>query len=144
MQFVVRLVLLVALFVFLGGCGGSKNAAPQRESNLTLYDKAGEPIARAYLDLPGALPDVGGVFEGECELLWFAEGFPTEAMESGLYQANVYEEWVAFDLNPGWADNNVVFHGNLEGVELRGKWTHATIRGGADRGEAVLQWEVEQ
>lgn len=140
MQFVVRLVLLAVLFVFVGGCGGSKNAAPQRESNLTLYDKAGDPIARAYLDLPGAPPDVGGVFEGECELLWFAEGFPSEAMESGRYQANVYAEWIAFDLNPGWADNNVTFHGKLEGTELRGRWGYATDAGDDDRGDAVLAW----
>jgi hypothetical protein len=141
MQRLVKLVLLVAL---VGGCGGPKSAAPQRESNLTLYDKAGEPIARAYVDLPGAPPDIGGVFEGECELLWFAEGFPSEAIESGRYRADVYAEKIAFDLNEGWADNNVVLFGSFEGSELRGRWMHATIAGGADRGEAVLQWEVEQ
>ncbi len=84
---------------------------------------------------------MGGEFEGECELLWSSGDFPSGGMERGRYKAIVYDEWVSFDLNPGWADNNVYFHGNFDDAKLRGPWGHATISGGFERGEVILRRE---
>lgn len=135
-----RLVMLGLLVALIGGCGGSKSAAPQREGNLTLYDEAGEPIALIYLELPDELPAVGGTFEGDCELLWSTGDFPVRGLESGRFRATVFEERTWFDLNAEWADNNVIFRGSLFGPELRGRWGHATIAGDSDSGDGVLQW----
>jgi hypothetical protein len=111
------------------------------DGNLIFHDAAGKPVASAQLELPEQIPAVGGEFEGVCELLWSNEDFPAGGMESGRYKATVYDEWISFDLNPGWADNNVYFHGNFDGSELRGPWGHATFAGGFEQGEVVLRRE---
>jgi hypothetical protein len=36
---------------------------------------------------------------------------------------------VFFDMNPGWADNNVFLVGEPDGNMLRGTWSHSTLTG---------------
>ncbi len=33
------------------------------------------------------------------------------------------------DLRPGWADNNLLLHGQMDGTSFRGTWTEITIAG---------------
>ena len=42
---------------------------------------------------------------------------------------------VFFDMNPGWADNNVFLTGAPDGNMLRGNWSHSTLLGVVSGGE---------
>lgn len=46
---------------------------------------------------------------------------------------------ILFDLNPGWADNNVFLVGTPDGDLLRGTWSHSTLLGERVRGEFIAR-----
>jgi len=128
-----RLLVTIGLILaFMSGCSQSRGS-------LDFYNAAGEPVASARLELPAELPGVEETFEGTCVLLWASEAFPSEGMQDGRYRAYVYEQEIAFELNPSWSDNNVYFHGQFDGPELRGHWGYATFAGGDDQGRVLLR-----
>jgi len=54
---------------------------------------------------------------------------------------DLWGEWdtegqsVFFDMNPGWADNNVFLTGAPDGNLLRGNWSHSTLVGNVSGGQ---------
>jgi hypothetical protein len=50
---------------------------------------------------------------------------------------------VWLDLNPGWADNNVLLDGALNGSTWTGRWSYSTL-GGALNGGSFTAGKVEE
>jgi hypothetical protein len=62
------------------------------------------------------------------------KSFPSGSTTSGKYSADVHDQRISIDLNPGWADNNVVLSGSVSNGSLSGKWYRATFSGGKEMG----------
>ena len=134
MKYVIALTCLLAL-----GCAEKQPDPPAIEdANLVFYDLSGEVVAYALLDLPGELPPVGDQWDGDCQLLWFSDGFPADKMAGDTYRGYVRDEWISFDLNPDVADHNIVFHGDFDDNPMDGSWATASIAGDTNQGTFEL------
>lgn len=56
---------------------------------------------------------------------------------TGLLTGRVDGRSISIDLNPGWADNNVVLDGKLVDGRIEGQWTWITFAGPTTRGTFV-------
>lgn len=140
-----RFLLLFVLLV-IGGClyfdvTTRSNFPPEMDGNLVFFDVANQPIAFAQFDLPKSIPAMGGKFEGTYQFTCTQPDFPSVESLPGRYFAMVFDQWITFDLTPGMADNNVYFHGQFKGNQLRGTWGYATFAGGKEMGTVILKHE---
>lgn len=84
---------------------------------------------------------VTGTFVVRAEGRTFSGSWETRLLKVGAQvgpqvgTGNLRGEWdiegqsVLFDMNPGWADNNVYLVGAPDGSLLKGNWAHSTLTG---------------
>jgi len=93
------------------------------------------------------LPELGvedQEFTGTWEMVSTSPEFPKQSVTPGSYKGAIQKGTISIDLNPGWADNNVVFWGEIKGELLTGQWFHATFAGGAPMGKFILRLDREK
>lgn len=136
--------LIVTVFTGCIGCGGRPSASQPSTAppaNLTFRDAAGGVAATANIQLPETFPAVGQTFKGTWQLISSTRAFPSASTRNGAYEGNVYDEWIAIDLNPGVSDSNVVFHWAPAFKPMSGPWYHATFTGGKRMGTFTITTE---
>ena len=135
--------LIAAVLLGHVGCDGHPSTSQPSTApagNLTFRDAAGGVVATGTIVLPHTLPASGETFEGTWQLISSNAGFPSGATRNGTCQGHVYDEWISIDLNPGMADNNVVFHWSPTTRPITGPWYHATDAGGEQMGTFTMTW----
>ena len=128
--------LLFLLFVLLlSNCSESTTGVtPARDFKYTAFDSSGEKIVEGRFNF-NFQDSTSFSFEGE----WHFEkvGNPQNIgpqVGSGSLVANLEGEEIFIDLNPNFADNNVVLTGNYTGNKISGDWTWITFVGETNRG----------
>lgn len=117
---------LSVLFIFasLGACG-----EPSVRHRLELSDESGTVVATLAVTLPSSLPASGQDFEGSWELQSHTGAFPIGAVHPGHYYGFQQDGKLLLDLNPRWADNNVVLEAAAQTKQMAGRWRLATAAG---------------
>lgn len=115
-------VLLVV--ASLAACG-----VPSITHRLELRDESGTVVATLAVAIPSSLPPSGQQFEGSWQLQSHSGAFPIGAVQPGHYLGFHGDGQVLLDLNPGWADNNVVLEAPTQMKQLAGRWRLATAAG---------------
>ena len=115
-------VLLVA--ASLAAC-----SAPSITHRLELRDEFGTVVATLTVVIPSSLPPSAQQFEGSWQLQSHTGAFPIGAVQSGHYLGFHGDGRVLLDLNPDWADNNVVLEAPAKMKPLAGRWRLATAAG---------------
>ena len=117
---------LAVLFVVasLAACG-----EPSITHRLELRDESGTVVATLTIAIPSSLPPSGQQFEGSWQLQSHTGAFPIGAVQPGHYLGFRENGQLLLDLNPGWADNNVVLEAPAQMKQLAGRWRRATAAG---------------
>lgn len=84
----------------------------------------GDVIATAQIALPEASFFSPDSFTGKWMLETWTDEFPKEATSAENYRATRKGDALRVDLNPPWADNNVVLNSKQEGLTYEGEWCH--------------------
>lgn len=84
----------------------------------------GDVIATAQIALPEASFFSPDSFTGKWMLETWTDEFPKEATSAENYRATRKADALRVDLNPPWADNNVVLNSKQEGLTYEGEWCH--------------------
>jgi hypothetical protein len=115
---------LLFIVAILGACG-----KPSVTHRLELCDESGTVVATLVVALPSSLPASGQQFEGSWQLQSHTGGFPIGAVKPGQFLGFHQDGKLLLDLNPGWADNNVVLDASAQMKQLAGRWHLATEAG---------------
>ena len=133
---------IFALLVGVLGCDGPGEATGPTTGptgNVVFRDTAGNEVATANVRLPEALPAEGQRFEGRWQPISAEPGFPAGGAERRASEGSVLGDGVvSINLNPGHADDNVVFAGSTATEPITGTWVHLTYSGPVPLGTFVL------
>ena len=102
--------------------------------SLELKDESGTLVAALAVALPSPLPPSSQQFEGSWQLKSHTSAFPIGSVQVGKYRGSQSDGQLLLDLNPGWADNNVVLEVPAPMKQLQGRWCLATFAGCHPRG----------
>jgi hypothetical protein len=119
-----QLLSVLSMVAILGACG-----EPSVTHKLELTDQSGTVVATLVVVLPSSLPADGKEFKGSWQLVSYTSGFPVDAVQSGRYLALQQDGRLLLDLNPGWADSNVVLDTAAQSKQMTGSWRRATAAG---------------
>ena len=137
------LALLVSAMAGLAGCkdlGSEPLSIPPTPKGGYVYsafDSNSAPIARGWFTI--VLSDTGTV-SGEWHIQSIANrGDIGPQSGDGQLTGALFDTTLHVNLNPGWADNNVLLTGRFDTASYHGSWVWATIVGISNRGtfEAV-------
>ncbi|HCA80187.1 MAG TPA: hypothetical protein DEP53_10675 [Bacteroidetes bacterium] len=143
----VRSIATVLIVLYLGfpGC------ADQGEATVDSLVPGSEPSAYAYraYTSAGVLAVVGTLTMARSDSTTIAGTWASEGVSStdsvgpqlgaGTLAGELTGARLSLNLNPGWADNNVILIGSIEGEKIVGTWTWVTFAGPRTHGtfEAV-------
>ncbi len=129
--------VMMLLVVFLSACSTTSTtpngSIPARAFKYTAYDSAGTRIVEGWFTL--VFKDAATV-EGEWNFkaIGDPQNIGPQMGEGELIGWLQDDNEIVIDLNPGWADNNVVLHGPYSLNEISGTWVWSTIAGATNQG----------
>ena len=136
-----RPLILIAATALLAACEGGFTPPQDGEEQTwryTAYSTSGSAV-------------VSGTFQVRAEGRDFTGSWATVLLEPNaevgpqVGTGELRGSWdiegqsIHFDMNPGWADNNVFLVGTPEGDGLRGTWSYSTLLGHRTGGEFVAR-----
>jgi len=123
--------ILATAVIFAAACEGNFTAPQDGEEQTweyTAYDFSNQAV-------------VTGTFLVRAQGRNFTGSWETRLLKNGaevgpqVGTGDLWGEWdtegqsVMFNMNPGWADNNVYLVGAPDGNLLKGSWSHSTLTG---------------
>jgi hypothetical protein len=129
--------LLLAAACFILGC---KDAGvpvtdvpgPRTSYQYEGYDSKGTLVVTGVITLSYA-DSVTITGEWAFEKVGPSDGIGPQ-IGAGLLSGMAHGPEISINLNPGWADNNVILSGKIEGDRIQGKWTWVTFVGPTTEG----------
>jgi hypothetical protein len=115
------LALVVCLYLGFGPHFGQQLPYSHR---ILFRNEGGSVIAIAQIALPEATFFQTESFTGKWMLESWADEFPKEGTSAEDYRATRKGDNLRINLNPIWADNNVVLRGKRVGLIYKGEWLH--------------------
>lgn len=109
-----------------------------RAGELVFRDQAGHTLATGQIDLPGQLPAMGETFTGPWHLRSASKDFPTAA-PAGQYRGESLAPEFRINLNPTFADNNLILSGAWTDQQIMGVWSHTTFAGPREGGTFTIE-----
>ena len=127
---ILKLLVLVSVPLTLAGCGG-------QDSDLVFSNSAGAVVATATMQLP-KLGSGDRDLTGSWRIISASPSFPRPAGTSGACEGSLRAGALEIDLDPGWADDNVLLSGTVRGGQSTGQWLYCTMAGGKTMGTFTL------
>lgn len=133
-----RYLLLIGVLVVL--VIGFFARQPSNFSHRIFFrNDGGKVIATAQIALPEATFFSRDSFTGKWVLETWTDEFPKEGTSAVDYRATRKGDALRVDLNPPWADNNVVLTGKQLGLRYEGNWCHQMRGPGAMGNFEIVQ-----
>lgn len=133
-------LLLVLLTSVLVSCDGGPRSEPlelqgERAFSYTAYAEDGSRLLEGTIILHPRYSrlDFSEEVRGEWEIRWVPGADQNELVGPqvgrGTLEGIATEEGFGFNMNPTFADNNVLLVGTVHNGDLSGEWSHNTIAG---------------
>jgi len=136
-----RTTIFILALLMISGCF-DKTSGPddQFNANYLAYDKSENLILQGLLHFT---VKEDSTVTGSWEIDW-VPGANTSLqvgpqIGSGKLTGHIMDSWLYLDINPGWADNNVILHGTWSEGEMDGAWQWVTFSGPTTYGRFHLE-----
>lgn len=135
-----RTILVLALLMISACFHKTSGPDDQFNGNYLAYDKSENLILQGLLHFT---VKEDSTVTGSWEIDW-VYGANTSLqvgsqIGSGKLAGQIMDGWLTLDLNPGWADNNVMLHGIWSEGEMDGAWQWVTFSGPTTYGRFHLE-----